>query len=302
MASGPYVARARIRSLLVQNCRHHLAGGQTVQCRAHLVTRVATLVAWHDGDVSDETTDTAVKQAWLEPSWLFWEQVVESRSIFSSDALDRPYEIQQHACDRLAGNPSDLDRVDAITTLRRAVARRVRMLNEIYHLRKLPVTPKPKDDLHLLSSFDIMRPFMVKRLIDIRNIVEHQDSEPPPTNECLMFADLVWYFLRSTDGLVHGRVDDVFFYPPGVDPDSRKYHPSVRVTFPENFSMPPRIGAWLNMSSVSQEAKASWIRIDANEFAIHEGDEPRAGIIGKMLGTPEQMRLLYDAYFRNASF
>lgn len=252
--------------------------------------------------MSDTTTDAVVKQVWFEPSWLFWDQMVDGRSLISNDANDRPYEIQQHASDRLTGDPGDLDRVDAITTLRRAVAYRVRVLKEIYELRKLPISPKPRYDLELLASFDIIRPFMLKRLIDIRNIVEHQDSKPPSTEECLMFADLVWYFLRSTDSLVRGRVTDLLFYPPGTDPESRVFYPSVRIIFPDNFSAAPQVWAWLRPSGFSYQAVMGWIKVEVNEIINHENDDPRSQVMGKMLGTGEQMRLLYEAYFRHGNF
>jgi len=126
----------------------------------------------------------------------------------SNDGITRLYEIHQHACDRLANDPNEFDRVDAITALRRVVGKRVKELKEIYQLRELPTGAKPKGDLELLEYFGIIRPFMLRRLIDIRNFVEHQDSSPPPASECLMFADLVWYFLRSTDGLAKVRGAD----------------------------------------------------------------------------------------------
>ena len=219
--SGPSVARARPVATSLSTAEYSSGYSE------------AELMAWHNGDVPDSTTDSVVKRVWIDPSWLSWERLMEGRFVFSTDAVDRPYVIQQHACDRLVGDPSDLDRADAIIALRRAVDQRVQKLKEIYQIRKLRVTtPEAKGDLHLLSSFDIIRPFMVKRLIEIRNVVEHQDREPPPTAESLMFADLVWYFLRSTDSLVRGRVDQLLFYPPGSDPFAREYNPSVSLFHP----------------------------------------------------------------------
>jgi hypothetical protein len=60
-----------------------------------------------------------------------WEQRIEVTTGFSRVSAGRPYEIHQHARDRLAGDPNDFDRVDAIMALRRAVGQRVRMLNDI---------------------------------------------------------------------------------------------------------------------------------------------------------------------------
>lgn len=233
----------------------------------------------------DINTDAAAKQVWIEPSWLFWKQSVEGRIVSSTtDAVDRPYEIHQHVCDRLAGDPSDLDRVDAITTLRRAVAHRVRRLMDMYELRKLPNPRKIKGELQLLASFDIIRPFMLKRLIDIRNIVEHQDSRPPSTEDCLMFADLIWYFLRSTDSLVHGLLADLLFYPPGTGPYLSELHPSVEARFSESFSAPPEVRAFLTAPSFTYEVTANWIKVESDAIDTYEHDEPWSLITGRMFG------------------
>ena len=146
-----------------------------------------------------------VKEVWVDPSWLSWVQYPESTHHHPKESVFRPYEIHQHACDILAGDPNRDQRGDAIRALRRAVGMRLKELKEIYQLRELPTGMRSLKDLELLESFGIIRPFMLMRLIDLRNSVEHEDSIPPPTDECLMFADLVWYFLRSTDGLIRGQ-------------------------------------------------------------------------------------------------
>jgi hypothetical protein len=129
----------------------------------------------------------SVRPVWVDPEWLSWlSYTATGQHIGDSAATSRLYEIHQHACDRLASDPSDLDRVDAIIALRRVIGRRVKALIEIHQLRELPTGTKPKYDLELLEYFGIIRPYMLKRLIDIRNLVEHEDSIPPSTDECLV--------------------------------------------------------------------------------------------------------------------
>jgi hypothetical protein len=209
-----------------------------------------------------DSASNATKPVWIDPSWLSWEyralQSVpeESTSFDPSDTITSPseatarlYDIHQHACDRLEGEPSRDDRGDTIIALRRVVGRRVKELTEIYELRKLPTGVKPKYDLELLEYFGIIRPFMLKRLIDLRNSVEHEDSSPPPTDECLMFVDLVWYFLRSTDKLVHGRVEEIDFegHISDTDIETRDFF-SVRARFWQSYVERPHIYAFLDSS------------------------------------------------------
>jgi hypothetical protein len=248
-------------------------------------------------------TEYAIRPAWLDPSWMLWEQSIEVTTGFSRVGTGRPYEIHQHACDRLEGDPNDFDRVDAIMALRRAVGQRVRMLNEIYQLRELPIATKPKGDLELLSCFGIVRPFMLRRLIDIRNIVEHQDSSPPSVEECLMFADLVWYFLRSTDEVVRLQVETILYVPPGIDVYGQDSHPFVQLVFGEPFNEMPSVDAWLNPSSVAYEPRKDWIKVEPTKIIGHEKAEPhRVSISGKIHGTEEQMRLIYEQYFDSSHF
>jgi hypothetical protein len=234
----------------------------------------------------------------------------ESTDNDPSKTTARLYEIHQHACDRLAGDPSEFDRVDAIINLRRVVAQRVKALKEKYQLRELPTGQKPRGDLELLSYFGIIRPFMLKRLIDIRNIVEHQASSPPPTDECLMFADLVWYFLRSTDKLVHERAETIQFeyYPPDSDVEfAQLLMVKVRFWLPDTER--PGISATLDPSSVAYEPRATWLRVDALRISRHEEErinpplmQTEINVYGNLSCTDEQMRRVYELYFKTSHF
>jgi Protein of unknown function (Hypoth_ymh) len=153
--------------------------------------------------------DAVRGRGWLDPSWISGQIALIWQESLEVDAARRPYEIYQHACDRLTNDASALDRVDAITTLKRAVTQRARVLTEAYGLDALPLRDKPRDHLKLLAYLGIVRPLMLRRLIDIRNFVEHEDRSPPDIDDCLAFADFVWYFLRSTDLLVHRRIAEI---------------------------------------------------------------------------------------------
>jgi len=141
---------------------------------------------------------------------------------------------------------------------------------------------------------------MLKRLIDIRNIVEHQGSNPPPTDECLMFADLVWYLLRSTDRLVQTQVETLIFKPPGMISGNFQ---RVMLNFRVPFSEPPKIDAWLHAPIIDYEPKPNWINIDSAELIRHEHpDTFWMAILGKVRGAEEQMKLIYDIYFGTSHF
>jgi hypothetical protein len=270
--------------------------------------------------------EQAVREVWIDPSWLSWEyralQSVPEESLglypdetptSPRDTTTRLYDIHQHACDRLASDPTEFDRADAIINLRRVVALRVKTLKDKYQLCELQTGQKPRGDLELLSYFGIIRPFMLRRLVDIRNIVEHQASSPPPTDECLMFADLIWYFLRSTDKLVHGRVYEVDFEQ-GTSPEFFSVHVTFWVSYVAQpnisvFLKRPQISAFLDSSSVSYEPRANWTRADASRITRHEEEkinppliQTRTDVFGNLSCTDEQMKQIYGVYFKASHF
>ncbi len=220
--------------------------------------------------MKEKTMEDAIRQVWIDPS-LFSSEPWGDKEAVSNDGITRLYEIHQHACDRLANDPDEFDRVDAIMALRRVVGKRVKELKETYQLRELPTGAKPKADLELLEYFGIIRPFMLRRLIDIRNFVEHQDSSPPPTSECLMLADLVWYFLRSTDGLAKFEVQMLIFHPRKAAPE--EFEQIIHLYFSEAFSE-VKISALANPSLIAYEPRENWIAVEQAEISRHDhGDE-----------------------------
>jgi hypothetical protein len=140
-------------------------------------------------------------------AWLLWidqeildRHLVGSYSMFTSkEPMLRAYEIHSHAEELLRRARSQLDRVDAVTTLKRAVDQRLRRIDELYDLRSIPIRDKPQKLLDILEYFGVARPLMVRELLAIRNAVEHHDEPPPDMAELNRFVDLVWCFLRSTD-------------------------------------------------------------------------------------------------------
>lgn len=235
-----------------------------------------------------------VTTVWVDPSWLSWYAHWDAKWPVPNDNTTKLYEMHQHACDLLSDDPNEFKRIDAITALRRVVDRRVNALLEIHQLRELPTGPKPKQKLELLEYYGIIRPFMLKRLIDIRNIVEHEDSSPPPVDECLMFADLVWYLLRSTDGLAKVQSDMVIFRPH----DATSGFFQLFLSFEESFAE-LEISALLPPSFINYAAHENWIKIEsAKATDIYSGGElVRISVQGKVKGTPEQMKQVYEICF-----
>ena len=92
--------------------------------------------------------------------------------------------------------------------------------------------------------------------------------------------------------------------PPGKDPhSSQDAFPVVILRFHEPFAQPPDVDAGLGLSSLSYEPKAAWTRIEATRITVYErGELPEVGISGTLKASDEQMKLMYELYFRCSHF
>ena len=110
-------------------------------------------------------TETALlveKQMWVNPIIFNWHPFVESSSDYKSDVWKRSHELWLHAEQILNKSTTDFERVDSIMDLRRAVDRRVRLLDERYSFRRIPIKEKPSDVLGLLEFVGVVRPRMLQ--------------------------------------------------------------------------------------------------------------------------------------------
>ena len=127
------------------------------------------------------------------------------------DYVSRAQEIWRHAAVRLKGAPSELDRVDCIGTLKRAINHRLKSIQATYHFDLLPASRSKKQILEKLQDYGIVRPAIIKELLEVRNGIEHNDAAPPDGPSCAFYLDIVWYFLKSTDSLVDMAVDSIVY-------------------------------------------------------------------------------------------
>jgi len=95
--------------------------------------------------------------------------------------------------------------------LKRALNHRLKLIEEIYSFKFVEINNRPKGYLEILEVFGVVRPFLMKRLLTIRNGIEHNDEKPPSYERCLELLDVVWYFLKSTDSMVQFAVRDLAF-------------------------------------------------------------------------------------------
>jgi hypothetical protein len=202
---------------------------------------------------------------WLTPEILEWRVEAQGGSFADENQWKRPYDIWAHAEQVLSHPTTEFLRVDVITTLKRAIDHRVRMLNNLYSFKRIPIKEKPSEILNLLEFAGVVRPLMLQKLLDIRNAVEHEDASPPDHESCQMFLEFAWYFLRSTDKMAQQVLEDFGIFPPK---EAHYYGMSV-YSGPEN-SWIPKLWGWITPDMLSNVSKAGWIVLDVEEIETRE--------------------------------
>jgi hypothetical protein len=127
----------------------------------------------------------------LSPAVFQWPYDAQDR-VFPPevDYVHRAHEVWRHAQGRLAGTPGPLDRVDCIGALKRAIDIRLKAIRATYNFDALPSPRAKKQTLEKLQDYGIVRPAILKELIDVRNSLEHEHTEPPQTERCKFYVDI----------------------------------------------------------------------------------------------------------------
>lgn len=252
---------------------------------------------------------------WLTSDIFNWITSVDTANVARGREWFRAYEIWEHADQLLQQTFNEFHLVDTITTLKRAVNNRLRLLNKLYKFKRIPIQEKPSDLLQTMHYLDIVRPIMVEKLIQIRNAVEHEDASPPDYEDCRVFSEFVWYFLRSTDNLVREIVITFNLYP--AESDLSLYSVGCGMGIEQEWN--PTIGGWVPSQLISDITKDHWLRIsgekydrlsdylsNSNETQSDEGGEskenvPRSEVTyfrGKIRGPAESLKSLIHLYFK----
>lgn len=244
---------------------------------------------------------------WIDPKILTWTMYVSGGETVEESILKRSYENWKHADDLIAKAKSEFDRIDVITTLKRAVDARLRLLDQIYKFKTIPIPDKPKDLYGILSCFDIIRPLLLSTLYEIRRGVEHRDAEPPTQDRCKEFVEFVWYFLRSTDNLLLNISNHI-----EIVSDSSEYeHYCLTIIVREQGRWSFFLRGWLPSEFWSPTYREDWIELEAKELVegkdfkerirdnslLSNWNDTDRKFAGPVIFSPEQLRQIFLTYF-----
>ena len=239
----------------------------------------------------------------LSSSILSWFPRDEGGAFLDLSMRQRSYEHLQRAEYFLTynSNPSDHDRADCISNLRKCLSHRQKHFEEVYNLRSALQTPKKRHYLEILADLGVIRPSLIQGLLQIRNDIEYNDSAPPDISKCRDFSDIVWYFLRSTDPLLYTERTDIILTPPEADTFNSVYWCSLDIQYVPTFEV--KLSGWFPPHLVTESPSSADLAIVADKF-VTKTDDPVIElahssrnaddfwVIGKLVAKAEECRAL----------
>ncbi len=250
---------------------------------------------------------------WLNPVVLEISSYPSGGTTFSGDAWKRPYKFLEHSENILSKQTSEFERSDVITNLRKAIDQRIRLMNNRYSFKSIPIAKSFSDNYELLEFLGIIRPKMLKKLIDIRNLVEHEDGEPPSQEECEVFLEFAWYFLRSTDLITQRVIDGIMFEE--LDGENNwieislnppdKIIPIIRGSIPPEYISKEPVNEWIILKIEKlKNAENTLQNLDNNNSELNSTNNFDDGInsenmyfVGELRGPDKVFKDFYKFYF-----
>jgi hypothetical protein len=242
-----------------------------------------------------------LKTIYVTHEILKWDAYISGSSSNDLDDVMRPYQILAHSESLITKDATAFYLADALGNLKRALNHRLQLIERLYQLKTLKFDGMPKGYLELLEKYGLARPYLIKKLMEIRNDIEHKDKRPPRVDRCRELLDVTWYFLKSTDKLVSSIPLDIELAPYYSHNLAEKYSCAIEVKFPRKDF---KVSGWLPIKYINKERSDNSFKIICT--TIHDGlywkgkDETYhkdktvddIWIIGKFSVTPNEKKLL----------
>ncbi|GAA0378764.1 hypothetical protein [Bacillus horti] len=193
-----------------------------------------------------------------------WDYYPGGGTIISSDVWSRSYKIWEHSKGLVDRARTEFELADGITNLKRALNHRMKLIESCYNFRSLNPSWRNKGYLEILEGFGLVRPYLMKNLLTIRNDIEHNDAEPPSKERCNEFLDIVWYFLRSTDPIVQiiKNSNQHTLY----DEEGNETHYGFGISITYESSTEFEISGWFYGDIVSDEPKDEYLTLQYKDM------------------------------------
>lgn len=194
----------------------------------------------------------------------------------------------RQAKNKLKNDPSKYDRFECIMSLKRAVDSRLKTIDKVYSFNKLPNLQAKKKVLEKHQDYGLIRTTLLIDLLDVRNLLEHQDTTPPDVDKCHYYVDIVWYFLKSLDSLLKIKFDNIIYE------DDESYS-ELPISLDANWDVSFR--GKVNRHLVSDTDKQNFIEIIDMKIKDNKNDSEMIDISGAFKMTEDLKTKFAREYF-----
>lgn len=208
------------------------------------------------------------ERVWLDDTFLHWYPEMQVSSYTNEKDRLRAYQLWKHAELILTGDTNEFNRVDVVSNLKRCLNQRLKFIEHVYSLKKIALSDSPKGYLEYLESLGLVRPYMLKQLMLIRNDIEHNDAPPPNIERCQELLDLTWYFLKSTDSFVSLCKHDFILKKLSDSGDETQYWLNFDIDFEQGHTT--MVNGWVPETLLSKEEKQGFTLIELKDFSSEE--------------------------------
>lgn len=241
---------------------------------------------------------------WIPLNVLSWPSRIEGGRVFAAKERPRAYAFLRRAEHflNMLPDPTEHDLADCLSNLRRCFTHRLRLLEKHYNIRSAIGASKKRHLAELFAEVGIIRPLMLKALLDDRNEVEYADAKPPSLERCREFAEAVWYLLRTTDSLLEVGRTEVCFSKEGEDQDDSEYWFRLDIEYTPTLIL--TLGGRFPPSLVSQERLPQSMELevehpesDASSILAWTKNWSERPVMGTLILLPEERKAVLQAVF-----
>ena len=141
--------------------------------------------------------------------------------------LDAAYRIWEEANNTIENSNGNQEKLNqGFLSLKRAFNVTSKELKKNLGIDQIKYNGKKKknDFLADLEYFEIIKTLNISRYLKIRNMIEHENSNPPSKEECLYLSEYIWNYIRNAINVLMHFSEFLIFTP-------SNYHDECRVSF-----------------------------------------------------------------------
>lgn len=225
-----------------------------------------------------------INKLWVSKEILNWNVLGGGGSTVDRKLYERSYKMWEHSNSLIENATNEFQLSDGIMNLKRCLNHRLQLIESLYKFKSINIEDKQKSKgyLELLQNYGIVRPTIMKTLLDIRNGIEHRDENPPNIQRCKEFIDIIWYFLKSTDNMVIIKREEAEFRYYDLCGDETQYWCNIELCDDNEFSL--KIHGLFPKEFISNEYKENAFEILVDDNNAKEKLENNKAISEVALG------------------